>query len=78
MLHVTISGMSSRMRVAQHRKQMKEQGMRLLQIWVPDRANEKYLADMKREYASINKADEQDDIMEWLDDVSGWIWEESE
>ncbi|MDH6422986.1 antitoxin MazE-like protein [Aurantimicrobium minutum] len=70
--------MSSRMRVAQHRKQMKEEGYRLLQIWVPDRTNEKYLADMKREYASINKADEQDDIMEWLDNVSGWIWEESE
>ncbi|MDH6277321.1 ribosomal protein L3 [Aurantimicrobium minutum] len=70
--------MSSRMRVAQHRKQMKEQGMRLLQIWVPDRANEKYLADMKLECASINRADEQDDIMEWLDDVSGWIWDESE
>ena len=52
--------------------------MRLLQIWVPDRANEKYLADMKREYASINRADEQEDIMEWLDDVSGWIWEESD
>ncbi|WP_280799558.1 antitoxin MazE-like protein [Aurantimicrobium minutum] len=66
------------MRVAQHRKRMQEEGMRLLQIWVPDRANEKYLADMKREYASINRADEQEDIMEWLDDVSGWIWEESE
>ena len=70
--------MSSRMRVAQHRKQMKEQGMRLLQIWVPDRTNEQYLADMKKEYASINKADEQDDIMEWLEEHSGWIWDESE
>lgn len=52
--------------------------MRLLQIWVPDRANEQYLADMKLEYASINKADEQDDIMDWLEENSGWIWDESE
>lgn len=52
--------------------------MRLLQIWVPDRTNEQYLADMKKEYASINKADEQDDIMEWLEEHSGWIWDESE
>jgi len=70
--------MSSRMRVAQHRKQMKEEGYRLLQIWVPDRTNEKYLAEMKRECLSINQADEQDDIMEWLEDQSSWIWEETE
>lgn len=68
--------MSSRMRVAQHRKKMEEEGYRLLQIWVPDRTNEKFLADMKREYASINKADEQDDIYEWLSEHSGWIWDE--
>ena len=70
--------MSSRIRVAQHRKQMKEDGYRLLQIWVPDRTNEKFLADMQRECESINKADEQDDIYEWLDEHSGWIWDESE
>lgn len=64
------------MRVAQHRKQMKEEGYRLLQIWVPDRTNEKYLAEMKRECASINEADKRDDIFEWLEDVSGWIWDE--
>jgi hypothetical protein len=33
---------------------------------------------MKLECASINRADEHYDIMEWHDDVSGWIWDESE
>lgn len=66
------------MRVAQHRKRMEEEGYRLLQIWVPDRENEKYLADIKRECESINSADQKDDIMEWLDDVSSWAWDESE
>lgn len=66
------------MRVAQHRKRMEEEGYRLLQIWVPDRGNEKYLAEMNRECASITAADAQDDIMDWLNDVSSWIWDEQE
>lgn len=68
--------MSSRMRVAQHRKRMEEEGYRLLQIWVPNRENEHYLADIKRECVSINAADKNDDIMEWLEEVSGWVWDE--
>lgn len=69
--------MTSRMRVTQHRKRMEEEGYRLLQVWVPDRANEAYLAQMKSECASINQADRQDDIMDWIDDVSAWIWDEA-
>lgn len=70
--------MTSRMRVVQHRKKMEEGGYRLLQLWVPDRKHEMYLTQVRSECASINKADSQDDIMDWLDDVSGWIWDEDQ
>jgi ribosomal protein L3 len=68
--------MTGRMRVAEHRKRMEQEGYRLVQMWVPDRANEDYLAQMRRESASINVADQTDDVMEWLDDASGWIWDD--
>lgn len=57
---------------------MEEEGYRLLQVWVPDRQNDLYLQQVKRECESINSADAQDDIMDWLDDVSAWIWNDKE
>lgn len=55
---------------------MEQEGYRLIQMWVPDRANEEYLAEMRQESASINAADRADDVMDWLDDVSGWVWDD--
>ena len=59
--------MSSRMRVAQHRKAKAADGYRLVQFWVPDYSNVEYRAEIQREWDSINAADAKDKTMEWLE-----------
>ena len=68
--------MASRMRVAEHRRKKEEQGYRLLQVWVPDHTNQKFMSELKSEYLSIRRADSKDDVLDWIEELSAGVWDD--
>ena len=47
-------------RVRKHREAMRAQGLRLVQLWLPDTRDPKFKLQMDREAALINAADAED------------------
>jgi hypothetical protein len=76
LLHETIRSMTSRIRVAQHRKAKEAEGYRLVQFWVPDYSNEAYQSELRREWDSINEADAKDRTMDWLEPFIAEVWDD--
>lgn len=69
---------STRERVREHRQRLREQGLRPIQIWVPDVRAPEFIAEAHRQSALIaaseHEADDQafvDAISEAWDDVAG-------
>ena len=54
-------------RAARYRAAKRAQGLRLKQIWVPDLRDPEVRAAIAREGAEINRRDEADDVMAWLE-----------
>lgn len=61
-------------RVQKHRNAMRAQGLRLVQLWLPDTRDPKVRAELAREARLIAESDAQDiDLQERMDAV----WEET-
>jgi hypothetical protein len=62
----------SRIKVREHRERLREQGLRPIQIWVPDVRATSFRAEAHRQSlavaASVHAADDQ----AFIDAVSGW------
>lgn len=68
--------MGVRERVAKHRAEMRARGYRPIQMWVPDTRSEEFRAEVKRQMALVDQADQEDDIMDWLDSSRGQWWDD--
>ncbi len=66
------SAKPSRIKVREHRERLREQGLRPIQIWVPDVRATSFRAEAHRQSlavaASVHAADDQ----AFIDAVSGW------
>ena len=69
------SAKSSRIKVREHRQRQREQGLRPIQIWVPDVRSPAFCAEARRQSAAVaasaHAADEQgfiDAIADWSDE----------
>jgi Protein of unknown function (DUF3018) len=54
-------------RAARRRAKLRAQGLRPIQLWVPDLRNPKVLAELEREVASINRAMASADELAFVD-----------
>ena len=63
---------SSRQRVRRHRQALRKQGLRPVQIWLPDTRTPEFAEEMRREALAINAADEKDDVMTWIEEVAAF------
>lgn len=70
--------MSVRDRVARHRKKLREQGLRPIQVWVPDVNQPGFAEEVKRQIARAEAADHEDGTMEWLDAARADWWDDDE
>ncbi len=64
-------------RVRKYRQKMRSQGLRLIQIWVPDTRKPNFKAECRRQSRLANEADLNDmNMLEIMDDavtdVDGW------
>jgi hypothetical protein len=70
-----IAGMSStRDRVRQHRERMRRQGLRPLQIWVPDVRAPEFIAAAHRQSVAIATSEREADDQAFVDAISA-AWE---
>lgn len=64
---------STRERVAEHRRRQREQGLRPIQIWVPDVRAPEFVAAAGRQSAQIAASEHDHDDQAFVDAISvGW------
>lgn len=62
----------SRRRVRAHRERLRAQGLRPVQIWVPDVNAEGFAAEAHRQSRAVAASDAADDDQAFVDSVSEW------
>jgi hypothetical protein len=66
---------SSRDKVRAHRARLRRQGLRPIQMWVPDVRSRAFVRDAHRQSLAIaNSSDERED-QEFVDSISDWLVE---
>jgi len=64
--------MAVRERVTAHRARMRAQGLRPIQIWVPDVRSPDFAAEAQRHSALVAAADRTSGDMDFVEAVSDW------
>jgi hypothetical protein len=67
--------MAVRERVSAHRARMRAQGLRPVQIWVPDARSPHFATEAHRQSALVAAADSTSDDMDFVETVS-YDWDE--
>ncbi len=62
----------SRRRVRAHRERLRAQGLRPVQIWVPDVNAEGFAAEAHRQSRAVAASDAADEDQAFVDSVSEW------
>ncbi len=65
---------SSRAKVREHRERLRAQGLRPLQIWVPDTRSPAFAAEAHRQSAAVAASAHERDDQAFIDAISEW-WE---
>ena len=63
---------TSRERVAQHRMRLREQGLRPIQIWVPDVNSPAFKAEARRQSRLVAESPHAEEDQAFVDAVSDW------
>jgi Protein of unknown function (DUF3018) len=67
-----MADVSSRRRVRAHRERLRAQGLRPVQIWVPDVAAEGFAAEAHRQSRAVSGSAAAEDDQAFVDSVSEW------
>ncbi len=62
----------SRVKVREHRERLREQGLRPIQIWVPDVRSSVFRLEAHRQSAAIAASAQAPDDQAFIDSVSDW------
>jgi hypothetical protein len=63
---------SSRVKVQEHRKRLRAQGLRPIQIWVPDVSSPEFLAEAHRQSLAVAQSVHADDDQAFIDSLVDW------
>ena len=69
---ILVSDTGSRRRVREHRARLREQGLRPVQIWVPDDRAPGFAEEAHRQARAIAASERADDDQAFVDSVSIW------
>lgn len=67
-----MSETSSRRRVREHRARLREQGMRPVQIWVPDVRSPGFAEEAHRQARAVSASAKAADDQAFVDSISEW------
>jgi len=63
---------SSREKVRAHRKRLRQQGLRPIQIWVPDMRSPAFAAEARRQSQAVAKSPYAKQDQDFVNDISDW------
>jgi hypothetical protein len=63
---------SSRVKVREHRKRLREQGMRPIQIWAPDVRSPAFRAEARRQSLAVANSSHAAEDQAFIDALSDW------
>jgi len=63
---------ANRRKVAEHRERLRAQGMRPIQIWVPDVHSPEFAAEARRQSLLANASPEEVEIQAFIDSLTEW------
>ena len=66
---------SSRDKVQAHRKRLRQQGLRPIQIWVPDMRSPAFVTEAPKQSLAVAKSAHARQDQEFIDAISDWIRE---
>ena len=66
------SAHSSRDKVRAYRKRLREQGLRPIQIWVPDVRSPEFVKEARRQSLLVAKSDHAKEDQDFVDAISEW------
>jgi Protein of unknown function (DUF3018) len=61
---------NSRDRVSAHREQLRRQGLRPIQLWVPDVRSERFAAEAHRQSLAVARSAQEDEDQAFIDAIS--------
>jgi hypothetical protein len=64
---------TTRAKVSAHRARMRAQGMRLLQIWVPDTRSPEFAKEARRQMRALARSPHAKEDQAFVDSIS-WFW----
>lgn len=64
--------MSTKDRVRRHREQLRKDGMRPVQIWVPDTRAPGFAAEAHRQSLLLAQDPDTVEAQDWIDEVADW------
>jgi hypothetical protein len=63
---------ANRRKVQEHRKRLRAQGMRPIQIWVPDVHAPEFIAEARRQSLLVAQSPEEFELQAFIDSVAEW------
>lgn len=63
---------SSRDKVRKHRKRLRQQGLRPVQIWVPDMRSPVFVKEARRQSLAVARSSHAEADQDFIDSVSDW------
>ena len=69
------SAKPSRIKVREHRERLREQGLRPIQIWVPDMRSSAFRSEAHRQSAAIAASAQAADDQAFIDAIADWGYE---
>ncbi|WP_020178669.1 antitoxin MazE family protein [Methylopila sp. M107] len=70
------SRLTSRSKVRDHRERLRAQGLRPIQIWVPDVRSQEFKAEARRQSLLIADSPGESEDQAFIDAASAGIWDE--
>ena len=74
---ITSSRKSSQAKVSAHRRRLRAQGLRPIQIWVPDVRAPRFKAEAHRQSLAVARSRQANEDQAFIDDVSDLCLDES-
>jgi hypothetical protein len=67
---------ATRKKVAAHRAKLRAQGLRPIQIWVPDTRSPAFAKEARRQMRALARSPQAKDDLAFVESLSSWLWED--
>jgi Protein of unknown function (DUF3018) len=61
-------------RVRRHRERLRAQGLRPIQLWVPDTRDPKFVEEVRRQSLLVRDSASEREINDWLEAAQADLW----